>query len=265
MKYEAKADNGSGVGDTSKTTGFNTWPADTYPISASRKLVSTVAGYPVTNISQATAITAALNYTTSCPSGCHLITKAEYLTIAQNVLNVSSNWYGGVVGTNYIYSGHNDNSPANALEASTDDNNGYFGTGNSSSSGASQRRTLNLSNGEIIWDIVGDVREWTTGTITGNQPGILGAGFAFRDYTTLTTHGTLSPDPFPATTGIFGANTWTLSKGIGQIDSSADDTSLRGFVRGSCWLSGNSYGILNLLLNYSPSDKSNQFGLRVTK
>lgn len=186
MKYEAKADdNGDGVGDTAYTTGYNTWPADTYPISASRKLVSTPGGYPVANIYQTTAITAASSFTKDC-TGCHLISEAEWMTIAQNALGVNTNWNTNTVGSGYIFSGHNDGAPNTALVADANDTLGYSGTGNSSGDatvtsgmvGNTQRRTLTLSNGNVIWDIAGNTYEWTSGQTTGGQPGITSGGFA---------------------------------------------------------------------------------------
>ena len=77
MKYEAK-DNGSGVA------------------------VSTAAGLPWVSISQNTAL---IKSQAAC-TGCHLITEAEWMTLAQNVLGVASNWDNGsgthAVGTGYI-------------------------------------------------------------------------------------------------------------------------------------------------------------------
>jgi hypothetical protein len=267
MKYNAKADdNGDGIGDTNQTTGYNTWPADTYPISASRKLVSTAAGYPVANISQTTAITAASTYTANCPSGCHLITEAEFLTIAQNVLSVPSNWSTGTVGSGYIYSGHNDNAPATALEASTDDNNGYYGTGNVSPS--NQKRTLTLSNGEVVWDLAGNVYEWTTGTIaSGQQPGLAGeVAFAWKQWnnSALLQNG-LPASAMPAYTGITGASDWSSTQGIGQLYSNYGDTSTRGFLRGINWGYGSTAGVLALYLSVSPSTSTAATGFRVAR
>ena len=117
---------------------------------------SQVASTPWVMISQTDAMTTS---SAAC-SGCHLISEAEWLTIAHNVLGVSSNWSGGTVGSGYIYGGHNDNSPTNALAADTNDANGYSGETNT---GGNQRRTLTLTNGEVIWDIAGNVYEWTSG------------------------------------------------------------------------------------------------------
>lgn len=212
------------------------------------------------NVSQITAIADAPNVA-GCPT-CHLITEPEYLTIAQNVLSVASNWSGGTVGNGAIYSGHNDNAPANALVADPSDSNGYSGETNQ---GGSQRRTLTLTNGQVIWDLAGNVDEWTSGQTSGGQPGIISGGYAWRQWTVLTTHGTLSPDPFPGTTGISGASSWTVGDGIGQIYSSADSSSLVGFLRGGYWAAGGTDGVLSLELDTTPTSTAGGTGFRVSR
>lgn len=213
---------------------------------------------PWVSISQTDAITTAA---AAC-TGCHLITENEYLTIAQNVLNVPSNWSTSTVGSGYIYSGHNDNAPANALAADPSDANGYSGETNT---GGNQRRTLRLSNGEVIWDLAGNVWEWTSGTSTTGQPGVTGAGYNWREWTAVTNPGTISPNPNPATTGISGASSWNSGNGIGLIYSSADDTGLRGFIRGSDWGSGGNDGVLALAFPYAPSHLDMYVGFRVSR
>ena len=94
----------------------------------------------------------------------HLITDNEWLTIAHNVEMVSGNWNSSVVGTGFIFTGHNDNNPANTLSV-TNESDYYNGTGNSNSSSQIQRRVLILSNSEMIWDLSGNVWEWINNTI----------------------------------------------------------------------------------------------------
>lgn len=274
MKYEAKADdNGDGIGDTNQTTGLNTWPADTYPISASRKLVSSAAGYPVARITQTIAISAASNssFVYGCASGCHLISEAERLTIAQNVLSVASNWDNGAgvhtVGTGYIYSGHNDTVPANALVADASDGNNYVGTGQSSPS--NQRRTLTLNNGEVIWDFVGNMNEWSSGQINGavaQQPGNIGNNYtSWIEWPAVSVTGGLEVNPFPSGTGIFGSGSWNSSNGIGQLISSTSDTALHACIRSGSWGSSNFAGILSLTMDQPPSFLSSSIGIRVSR
>ncbi len=105
----------------------------------------------------------------------HLITENEWLTIAQNVANHAVNWNSSVVGSGFMYLGHNDNDPSTSLLADTDDLNGYYGTNdgvsfpgdgsyfnfpsNDARAYQGQKRTLSLSNGEVIWDLSGNVME----------------------------------------------------------------------------------------------------------
>jgi hypothetical protein len=123
---------------------------------------------------------------------------------------------------------------------------------------------LTLTNGEVIWDISGNLYEWTTGQTTGGQPGNIGEGSNYRQWNAVTTHGTLSPDPFPSTTGISGSGSWTSSQGIGLIFSNADDTVLRGLYRGACYQNGGA-GILTLNIYKEPNFTAEFTGFRVAR
>lgn len=214
---------------------------------------------PWVSISQATAITTATNACT----GCHLITEAEWLTIAQNVLSVPSNWSSGIVGSGYIYSGHNDSAPLSTLAADPSDANGYSGETNV---GGNQRRTLTLTNGEVIWDFAGNVLEWTTGSTTTGQPGISGTGvYAYHEWPTLTTTGALYPDPFPGTTGLSGSTIWNSTNGIGQITSKPEETVQHVFLRGGAYNSGVNAGVMTLNLTKTSTDIGSGLGFRVTR
>jgi hypothetical protein len=91
-----------------------------------------------------------------------IISNAEWMTVAREIEKTPSNWTGGAVGSGSLYIGHSDNNPAAALAVS-DVTNPYVGTGNTSSqglgNGKEQRRTHELSNGEVIWDFAGNLLE----------------------------------------------------------------------------------------------------------
>ncbi len=220
--------------------------------------VSVYSGLPWVNISQTTATSTA---NAAC-AGCHLISEPEWLTIAQNVLSVPGNWSGGLVGSGYIYSGHNDNNPGSSLAADSSDANGYSGETNT---GGNQRRTLMLSNGEVIWDMAGNVWQWTSGTSTTGQPG--SSGYSYRDWKDITIFGSLSPSPMPLSAyGGVSTSTWiSAGQGIGQIYSNSDETALRGFIRGGSWSGSYTAGVLALRLGYAPSSANGAIGFRVAR
>jgi prepilin-type N-terminal cleavage/methylation domain-containing protein len=248
MKYEAKI--------AGQSNGNQTYSSAFVPESRAD-------GTPWVNISQTNAI--AESSTVAGCSGCHLISEAEWMTIAANVLSVPSNWSSGTVDSGYIFSGHNDNTPANSLAASTDDSDGYNGTGNTT--GSNQRRTLTLTNGEVIWDFPGNVWEWTNATIAGGQqPGLSGeAAFAWKQWT----NGSLLMNGLPvlsrpsAISGTVAG--YSSTEGIGQLYSNYGNTMLRGFIRGGYWGDRAYTGVLALALPNTPSNTYNYIGFRVSR
>lgn len=227
---------------------------------------------PWVSISQRNAETAAQ---AACTSGCHLITEPEWMTIAENALWQPANWTGGTVGSGALYSGHNDNAPANALAAHAgNDTNGYYGETNT---GGNQRRTLWLSTGngpclnngpaansncEAIWDIAGNVYQWTDAWILGSEePTITGSeGFAWRQYTSITKWAGLAY-AMPTNRG------WNTTQGLGEIysDGTSTNAGQYGFLRGGGWNIGGSAGAFALYLSLSPAYAGAIIGFRVSR
>lgn len=225
MKYQAK-DNGAGTP------------------------VSTAADTPWRHISQADARAAAQ----SLGAGYHLITEAEWLTIAHNIISVSSNWSSGVVGSGSLYLGHSDNTPDSMQAASSNDADGYYNTGNVS---GLQRRTMTLTNGDIVWDIAGNILEWTDATIAGGgQPGPSGAGwYASREYNAGDPDWSWHSLPSEAVPsyGTPAAASWTSSQGIGILRSNYTESATRAYARGGGWGAGSHSGVLTLDLEHDGS------------
>lgn len=235
MKYEAK-NNGSGV-----------------PVSNQLAL-------PWTSIAQLTAVSVS---TTAC-TGCHLITDSEWLTIAHNVLNVASNWSGGVVGSGYVFSGHNDATPANSLPVSSMGD-AYTDTGNASPS--NQKRMLYLSNGHTIWDLAGNVWEWTDRTTegTGGQPGFsTDSSYTGREWAATNLIFGNFASSYPGY-GTYQASSWSSSNGIARAFSNSSEPANRAALRGGSHSDSAGAGVLGLSLSRAPSYSATNIGFRVTR
>lgn len=87
-----------------------------------------------------------------------MITNREWMTIARNAELQSANWDSGTVGSGSMWRGHSDGSPYSELAVS---NTGDYYDGTNNSVPSIERRVLELSNGETIWDLSGNVWEWT--------------------------------------------------------------------------------------------------------
>jgi prepilin-type N-terminal cleavage/methylation domain-containing protein len=253
MKYEAKIQ-GNDNGQTTYT--------------ASMSAESRATGTPWVNI---TPTNAALKAT---ESGGHLLTETEWMTLAADVLSVKYNWSGSAVGSGFIYSGHNDNIPANALAASTDDTDGYYGTGNSDSNGPTQKRTLYLRSGDVIWDVAGNAWEATNATIAGGvQPGYAGdSGYVWRQWTDSAINwgglpSTSRPSALNGIPGLSAASTWSSNNGIGQLYSNRTETGIRNFRRGGYFNSTGSTGagVLALALSDAPTSLNTNLSFRVAR
>ncbi len=243
MKYEAKcaATSDLTTGLTLPNSGYNTYSDSGTACTAanSKGVVSVASGYPIANVSQTNAITRCSTVSVGS-STAHLITNNEWMTTARDAEAQAGNWSLGSVGSGYLYAGHNDNAPALAVVASTTDtgNNAcaYTNTAgdaesptgscptntanNTSGTAGNQKRVLTLSNGSYIWDIPGNVWEWTNDTIQGkDQPTSGTPGFAWREFTALTTYGTLTYDKVRPL-----ASTYDATYGVGRIYSDGTGT-----------------------------------------
>lgn len=258
MKYEAKI-SGNDNGDQVYASAFS-------PDSRST-------GTPWVNVSQVEAISEAQ---TAC-TGCHLMTEAERMTLIQNVLSVPGNWSGNAVGSGYIYSGHSDAAPNNAIDAGAG-NDTYANTGDNAEDdgvtndmiGKSQKRTLTLTNSEVIWDISGNVWEVTSDQTTNgvaSQPGVTANTYsAWIDYSMLDIKGSLATNITPTGTKINGANDWTSSSnGIGKLISNPYDTSVKVGLKGADYNDRSNAGVLASWFDHSPNSRSQNVGFRVTK
>jgi prepilin-type N-terminal cleavage/methylation domain-containing protein len=191
-----------------------------------------------------------------------LINNNEWMTIARNIEAQPQNWTTLTVGSGHLFRGHTDNNPSNALAASADDGEGYYGTGNTSPS--EQRRTHVLSNGEIIWDFSGNVWNWVEELVEDpcNQPGeacLLDSNTgAWTQWTSVTNYGKYNYDQLRASDP-----SWSGSNSIGQLYRY--NATNRVFRRGGRWSNGSNAGAFSLSLSGSPTFTSTVRGFRCSR
>jgi formylglycine-generating enzyme required for sulfatase activity len=282
MKYEAKATTASlsnlfdpvnmYCGDGTDGGGGTRCPT-----TGSVNITSSYLYRPLTRVYQIEARQLCENLGT----GYSLVTDPQWVTIARNAENNSINWFGGTIGTNFMFSGHNDwgmddgINNAVSLNSSSSDADGYYRTGDSLSgcdgssnnaingaaddttSGpacAGQRRTLTLSNGEVIWDLGGNVWEWTNNTFITADSDLGQASSDWYEWTAISGYNYL--EPFNSS---FDAN-YGVGRALADFDepSPASDDPVHGFLRGGDWFHGAYAGAFALDLNVGPSN-SNQF------
>ena len=268
MKYEAKYDcTGDGVGDTA--TACNA-PADSGlgldwrdVAQDSSKVVSTADGAPIVYITHTQAVSA-------CPSGTHLITNAEWMTIARNAASLASNWANGVIGSTVASGGGLKRGNVGITDSVS-----YDGTDPEYGTGRDVKAKLVLSNGQEIWDISGNVwqhvrrDEDDTLTPQNRQPGLgdvcddaAGTG-CWGEFTDITDYRDLTYDIIRPFDSALNAN-----YGVGRIWTYGDGetaTTDRVFLRGGNWTDGSNAGVFTLDLVWVTSSQGDDVGFRCAR
>jgi hypothetical protein len=132
-------------------------------------IVSSEKGYPFTG-----AITSeAKGFCENIGENYHLITNEEWMTIARNLEQQPENWSTGEVGFGQIKIGNVYQCPNNTISYSMGTNTGFFDFVGATSS-YSNRTTnspakLILSNGEVLWDFIGNAKELIDKQMSCNQ------------------------------------------------------------------------------------------------
>lgn len=251
MKYEAKCaeDIDLTTGLTEPNVGRNTY--DNLNVGCdsgnARTPVSVSSGYPIANVDQAKA-------QTLCESiGAHLMTNAEWMTIARNIEQIASNWNNREVGNAYIYKGNYDNDQ------------GLDGTDeNADCRNDDCKRTLTLSDGEVIWDLSGNVAEILSDicpTLCSTQPqrGCYNSDSGYIEWNDR------SLDDYEREVAGPSDVAYTSSQNVGQYLGCKDAGWM--FIRGGDYVNeGNERdGIFSLRLVYHPSEYSHSWGFRCVK
>lgn len=225
---------------------------------------------PWTNISQTNALTRCQNL----GSNFGLISNPEWLTIAASVAGNPSNWSTGIVGTGTMNRGHSDNNPASPCAASSDDSLAWVQTDctpkNSSGDAWSQKRTHSLSTGAVIWDLSGNVWDWTSTVMSNNgaKPFVSTDTASVSDWREFTAVNsgfsvvTLGEMTLTNAQKSFWNDTWSASSyGTGIYFGGLDGSG--GVIRrGARWEAGNLPGLLTLALDWDASYANYETGFR---
>jgi len=292
MKYEAKCDvDKDGVGETAAgayaacNTTYDTWgnilSGCRCETDKGGQIVSSAAGHPLARIAQDDGTSDdAKSYCESI--GAHLITNAEWMTIARNTERMGSDWCdlnGGGCGfspgqsSKYLVAGHNDNVPALGLQASTDDSQACYGTvtkdvNTACGSAGTQKRTHTLSNGQTIWDLAGNLWGWTDDTVLrkdepdSETSGVPDVGWGWTDFAAgsltriLVNNGqgsSMDYDVFRPSN-----SSWNANQRVGRIyiysDVNDTNTTVYAFRRGAHWGYTTDAGVFTLCLHDTPGD-----------
>jgi flagellin-like protein len=268
MKYEARW-NGSGTisdpvnmycgngNDYNVTTGC--------PLDGSVGVESKAEDTPLRNVNQFEAI----ELCKTLGSDYHLITNNEWMTITRNIEQVSSNWADGTVGSTLASGGGLKRGNVGIVDSAS-----YNGADPESGTGRNTTALLNLSNGYGIWDLSGNIWEWTSDTIDcsggysstcSNMPYDSTPASEWIELTAINDYGSLTYD---LTRPI--NSTWNADYGLGRLytDNSlsypngATWDATHGFLRGDRWGGGAGAGAFSLRLNYGPSATAADVGLR---
>jgi hypothetical protein len=258
MKYDTKCSNTNPACVTKEGVYRNDLPG--CACEGNFQVVSTPKGAPITYIPEDDGtLESAKAYCKN--SDWHLVTNNEWMTVARNIEQVEANWCNrdgtgcdnppGTPGK-ILANGHNDDNPNYALTASTDDK-PCFGTtsdgSNTCGGRGSQKRTLTLSNGEIVWDMAGNVWQWIDAEIARKDeprtivPGEGNLRWTWGEFQTVPVNSTFSPSN----------PEWNSTQGVGRIyhyNSIGDtDTTLYTYIRAGNWRHGYDSGIFTIHLS----------------
>jgi hypothetical protein len=184
-------------------------------------------------------------------------------TSATNPVVSGCNWMKPLSDASNAYVASSCEARGTGAAGTSDSNKGYWGTGSNWSgsysagaAGYSQLRTKILPNGAVIWDMGGNIWQWTDAYEYGSTEGPLPAN-AWTDYSAVTNYKGLNIRP--------DISTWNAAtNGIGQIYSSNTAT-VYAFRRGGDWPGGSFDGVFALYLYDAPSNTHSDVGFRCSR
>lgn len=228
---------------------------------------------PWTDITRDAAIEA-------CQSiGGDLISNDQWMTIATKIVTLEDNWSDLAVGQGTINIGHSDGQPSIPCPVPSDQTKEYLQDDNSSciyiaegtpdgeNDEETQKRTHILSEGVLIWDLGGNVMEWTRDSLTSEadrpyNPAQSSSSVEYTDVTQgFSVSGLQKTDLIPSQ-AINGD--WDSSQGIGMYKRGNSSTPDNGkhIVRGGSATFLSASGLFTAFMEYETTDASSSTGFR---
>lgn len=225
---------------------------DATGLACSGSPLSQAANLPWVNVTQDNAKA----YCAGLGTQYHLLKNEEWMTLARDIEATAVNWSGGAVNSGNINRGHSDGSPAARLVASSDSD-ACSGTLDTCSNTVwnLQRRTHVLSNGEVIWDLAGNAKEYIDWYVPTNRVNS-GTG-------TYVEINTASPagSAMPVNTYQSNNTALTSAQGIGQYFPGTNGSN--GYAaRGGHSANNSQAGIYSLDMSNSSGATANDLGFR---
>ena len=182
----------------------------------------------------------------------HLITNEEWMTIARNIEANPVNWTGGSVGQGMIKRGN----------VGIPDDGSYDGADPEFGFDRNTKAKLQLSNGEEIWDVSGNVWEWVDETLLTSE--LPNYAATWREINSITYTSYL---PYSMVGPL--NESFTSVNGIGKIYTDNNDAhpsgSIHAFRRGGAWSISSLAGVFTVDLGYAPEGMYTNIGFRCAK
>lgn len=252
MIYEARAFDEStksvnllGCKEASCTTANWATPFNSASSPSGVKPVSVADGLPWRMIDQDRARLACQGL----GAGYQLITNAQWMTIANDIEGVASNWSSGKVSDGQLNRGHSDNNPPNPCDSRLEN---VQDSCSSPGKEFSQKRTHTLSNGTILWDIAGNLWNWTDWNVPMDKKAYYSKdGTSLEDWREMDQIDRNIAAGMPMESKLWRSLKYPQHNSAQSVGRywSGDNNIGGAAIRGSRWKHGDSAGIYTLDLN----------------
>lgn len=241
MKYEAKAM----LNDESATDATGTGAA-----TATHKPVSTADNQPWININANDSASEC----ESLGSGYHLISNPEWMAIARDIENQDANWTGGTIGSGCMFRGNSGETTSGDGTGASDSCGYNAATDPEQGSGRDLRAKHTLSSGQEVFDISGNLWEWTDWDkdTLGFQSGPTNCPWAWAEL------------PAVSCVGLSGVDyntdnaTYTSTEGVGRVAGGTGGATMRG----GFWGDLTDAGAYAIRLDFGPTVTDSVTGFR---